>query len=116
MNYREIMDALNGNARRRARYRIAIGTSIGVLVGAGVAILLAPKSGKDTRADIKHGAEWGVDKAKEVTNKAVSFVKKEADMVSDAVTDKVDDIITPLKKGKEAMEESAEKIKEENKS
>lgn len=51
MNYREIMDALNGNTKRRARIRVVLGTTIGVIVGAGVGILLAPKSGKDTRND-----------------------------------------------------------------
>jgi len=51
MYIREIMDALNGNARRRARVRVAVGTSIGVLAGAVAGILMAPKSGKMTRKD-----------------------------------------------------------------
>lgn len=116
MYIREIMDTLNGNARRRANCRIAIGTSIGLVLGVGVALLLAPKSGKQTRDDIKHGAELGIEKAREITTNAANFVKKEAAMVSEAVTEKVEDLKSPSKKAKEASKDLTDRDEEETES
>jgi gas vesicle protein len=42
-----------------------VGTIIGAAVGAGLALLFAPKSGKDLRGDINHGAVQVRDRATE---------------------------------------------------
>lgn len=115
MNFKEIADALNGNTRRRANTRFAVGTTIGVLLGAAAGIMLAPKSGRELRKDIKHGAEVGVVKARETALKAAKYVKKEVSSVNDTVADKVNDLKTNLKHAKEAAKDS-EKAVDENKS
>ena len=102
MKFKEMIDHLNGNTRRRANARIAVGTSIGVLAGATAGILLAPKSGKQTRKDMKHGAELSVEKTRKAARKAADFVKDEAVSANKAMTEKMNDLKTHLKHRKEA--------------
>ncbi len=56
------MDAEQGNGRGRT---FAAGLIIGGLVGAGLALLLAPQSGADTRRHLAHGARRLADDARE---------------------------------------------------
>jgi len=114
MYLREIIDALNGNARRRAKTRVAVGTSIGVLLGAAAGILLAPKSGKEIRKDIKHGAEWSVEKAGDAARKAVKLVKKEAASVNETVTEKVNDLKAHIRHVKNAPKDDSEILEDAN--
>lgn len=51
------------------------GLAIGGLVGAGAAVLFAPKSGKETREQIRHTAEEVLEKAKAQYEEAASKVK-----------------------------------------
>ncbi len=111
MYLREIMDSLNGNERRRAKVRVVIGTSIGLLIGAGVGIMLAPKSGRALRQDMVNGASWGVDKARETAHKAANFVKHEAASVNDAVAEKMDDINTSISLVEDASKASQAEAK-----
>ena len=48
-----------------------IGTLIGSIVGASVALLFAPKSGKELRDDINHGAIQARDRANEWKDTAI---------------------------------------------
>jgi len=100
MKLKEIIDALNGNTRRRARVRVAVGSSISALVGAAAGIMLAPKSGREIRKDMKHGVEWSADKARDAVSKSANFVKEEANLVNDTVTEKVNNLKTRLKHAK----------------
>ena len=77
MKLKEIINALNGNARRRANARGIVGTSVGVLVGTAAGIMLAPKSGSDIRNDMKHGAERSADKVRATVSKSFKFIKEE---------------------------------------
>jgi gas vesicle protein len=76
---------------------VAAGTLLlmaGAFLGAGIALLLAPQSGKDTRKDI-------LRYAKKARNGAEGVVEEFADTVSgmvDAVGDKAEDILV---KGKD---------------
>jgi hypothetical protein len=87
MKFKEIVNNLNGNTRRRSIARVAVGTSIGVLAGAAAGILLAPKSGKEIRKDIQQGAEWSAEKAREVARKAANIFKKETDSANEKPTE-----------------------------
>ena len=49
---------------------------LGALVGATAGILLAPKSGKETRADIKKGGKKAYKKARPAGAKTVASAKK----------------------------------------
>jgi len=109
MHFQEMINACNGTTKRRNRINVAVGTTIGVVLGAVAGILLAPKSGKETRQDIIAVAEIGVEKVGEVAHKAAGFVKKEAA----AVKAKAKDLKTHVKQSKEIVDEAAEDIVEE---
>lgn len=65
---------------------------IGALIGVGVGLMIAPKSGKETRKDI-------VNKAKKIGKKAKEL---DFDDVKDFVVDKVDNVKKSVKKSKKA--------------
>ncbi|HHU06948.1 MAG TPA: YtxH domain-containing protein [Clostridiaceae bacterium] len=80
-----------------------LGLLSGIIVGGVTVLLLAPKSGKETRADIKAGIEVGVEKAKDLGDKASAAAHK-----------KYDEIKTKLaKEAEEVIEEAEEKEKAE---
>lgn len=65
--------------------RFPFGAVIGVVAGVVAGVLTAPKSGKETRADIKHkagelkdGAEKAVDKVVDEAKDAVGQLKKDS--------------------------------------
>ncbi len=69
-------------ARRKSGASLAAGIATGVMVGAAAGLLLAPKSGKETREDIKKKsaeiAEQVKEKASAVTEKMKDkFAKKD---------------------------------------
>ncbi len=53
----------------------------GVIIGGATALLLAPKSGQETRADLKAGFEVGVEKAREFGGKAAATAKEKFEEV-----------------------------------
>lgn len=116
MCLKEIIDVLNGNTRRRNRTRVVVCTTIGVLIGAAAGILLAPKSGSETRKDIKQGAEWTAEKASKAARKAAKYIKEEAAAVNETVTEKMNDLKTKIKNAKDTPNETSEKPVEEKNS
>lgn len=92
-----------------------LGFFLGGLVGAGVALLLAPKSGTETRrmikelaGEAKEKAEGYLEKAKETATSAVEkgkgFIEEQKTVISTAV-----------EAGKEAYEREKEKLFGEHK-
>jgi gas vesicle protein len=83
---------------------------IGGLVGAGVALLLAPQSGKETRQKIKELADDAKEKAakyaEEVKSKVTSTVEKGKELVEE----KKSLITTAVEAGKEAYVKEKEKL------
>jgi len=59
----------------------------GGVLGAGIALLFAPQSGKRTRRDIAHAGEVGMDKCKSLQRD----IKHTMDKVVENVGDKVED-------------------------
>lgn len=55
---------MNKNVKRNAALILT-----GLAVGAAAGILLAPKSGRETRSDIKHGVQSGYQRAGSVWRK-----------------------------------------------
>jgi len=74
--FQEYRDILNGTYRRRSAMNTTLGIVGGLLVGAIAGIQLAPKSGKETRADIAEGVKKGAAKVKEVTEEAAGAAKE----------------------------------------
>ena len=83
---------------------------IGGLVGAGVALLLAPQSGKETRQKIKGLTDEAKEKAtkyaEEVKSKVTSTVGKGKELVEE----KKSLITTAVEAGKEAYAKEKEKL------
>src|SRR4051812_26232238 len=50
-------------ARKKSMKRLAVGSTLAAAAGYVAGILTAPKSGKETRGDIKDAASKGVDSA-----------------------------------------------------
>ncbi|MDU7926848.1 MAG: YtxH domain-containing protein [Finegoldia magna] len=71
--------------------KITLGTVIGASLGLAAGLLLAPKSGEETRKDIKKFAEETKKTAVNNFNDAVDTVKLTADNVTDSVKDKYQD-------------------------
>ncbi|MBI5397597.1 MAG: YtxH domain-containing protein [Verrucomicrobia bacterium] len=76
----------------------------GMLVGAGLGLLYAPQSGKETRKLIAKKAEELKDEAEEIIDDTLEKSKK-------ALREKKDQFDAALEAGKEAMVEARDKIK-----
>jgi gas vesicle protein len=94
----------------RSTGSIILAFFIGGLVGAGVALLLAPQPGKETRQKIKELAEEAKEKAtkyaEEVKSKVTSTVEKGKGLVEE----KKSLIKTAVEAGKEAYAKEKEKL------
>ena len=75
---------------RKEKLTSAAKIAAGVAVGAGVGILFAPKSGKETREDIVKATKEGVGYVSENVNCAVKAVAEKAREVKEAVGEKYD--------------------------
>jgi gas vesicle protein len=68
------------NTSQRSSFTIF---AVGALVGAGIALLYAPQSGKDTRKLLAKKAKALKDKAQDTVENAQEFIKdRRADLVS----------------------------------
>ena len=85
MSLRDLFDLVNKEKRKRnkvkAAQRIAVGVSVAATVGIATGILLAPKSGKETREDMKKKAVETVETIKDTVQKKVDSVKESATQV-----------------------------------
>lgn len=83
---------------------------LGGLIGAGVALLFAPKSGKETREKIKELAVEAKEKVEDVVEqvkgKATSAVEKGKGLYEE----KKSIVTTAIEAGKEAYEKEKEKL------
>ena len=89
---------------------LILGFFIGGLVGAGVALLLAPQSGKEIRQKIKELADEAKEKAakyaEEVKGKVTSTVEKGKELVEE----KKSLVTAAVEAGKEAYQKEKEKL------
>lgn len=66
---------------KRSTGKFAVGAAIGAVVGVIAGILTAPKSGKETRADIKKNADKVVKETKAKAQGVAKDIKKKANEV-----------------------------------
>jgi gas vesicle protein len=89
---------------------LILGFFIGGLVGAGVALLLAPQPGAETRQKIKELADEAKEKAakyaEEVKSKVTSTVEKGKELVEE----KKSLVTAAVEAGKEAYQKEKEKL------
>ena len=71
--------------QKKVLKNVAVGAALGATVGAVAGVLLAPKSGKETREDLALAAKEAVEKAKE----KIEVVKEKAEEVVEEVKGQV---------------------------
>jgi gas vesicle protein len=82
---------------------------VGAVIGAGVALLLAPKSGAELREDLKASAEKISGEVSDATHKAGESVRVQVDRLSEKAAElgkKAEELSTRLTKPAEDPEEA----------
>ena len=97
----EIIGVFTGANRRKRNCQVATGVGLGLLGGAILGILFAPKSGEETRECIKDASIKGAEKVKEFAVDAGEVIKEKAKVVKEKIQEKF-----------EHIEEDAEELKE----
>ena len=95
---------------------ILISFLAGAALGSGLALLFAPKSGREMREQIKDLTDDAVDKIKEYARDAQDKIKTTYEDGKELVKEKKTIISSAIEAGKEAMEREKEKFSEEHKS
>jgi gas vesicle protein len=75
----------------------------GAAIGAGLALLYAPKSGSEMRESIADFAEDAVDKIKEYTKDAQEKIKTALDEGKETIIEKKSILASAIEAGREAM-------------
>jgi gas vesicle protein len=76
----------------RSGMSVVTGLLIGGLIGAGVALLMAPRSGEETRAELRNKAMEYRDRTKDALNETVSQAKSKAGEIQQGVVEKAEDL------------------------
>jgi gas vesicle protein len=84
------------------------GLTAGLVIGAMAGILFAPKSGKETRADICEGAKIGAEKVKETAHHVGDIAKEKIGQAKE----KVSEIKEHVKTGKQAAKAAVDAAEE----
>ena len=90
---------------------------LGALIGAGVALLFAPRSGRETRADIGRRARSAQDRVRDVatgvTDQVVdtfetarSRIEEQIESARDAIVTKKDQVTRAMEAGREAAQQA----------
>lgn len=83
---------------------------LGGLIGAGVALLLAPSSGRETREKIKEFAGEAKGKAEEVIEQVKGKVTSVVEKGKEVLEERKSILTTAIEAGKEAYEKEKEKV------
>ncbi len=83
---------------------------LGGLIGAGVALLFAPKSGRETREKIKEIAVDAKSKAEGVIDQVKGKVTSVLEKGKEVIEEKKSILSTAIEAGKEAYEKEKEKL------
>jgi gas vesicle protein len=84
----------------------------GAAVGAGLALLYAPKTGKELREKISDLTDDAVGKIKEYASEAQEKIKSTIEDGKEVISEKKSIIASAIEAGKEAMEREKEKYRE----
>ena len=82
----------------------------GAAVGAGLALLYAPKSGSEMRETISDFAEDAVDKIKEYTKEAQEKIKSAIEDGKETIVEKKSILASAIEAGREAMNKEKERV------
>ncbi len=96
MIIRDLLDLASQEKRKRERIQVAqkfaVGIGVAATVGAATGILLAPKSGKETRKDLKKKAVNTVEAVKDKVQKKAETVKESAAHAAQEASNIVKDV------------------------
>jgi gas vesicle protein len=81
----------------------------GAAIGAGLALLYAPKSGQEMRETIADFAEDAVDKIKEYTKEAQDKIKTAIEDGKETIIEKKSILTSAIEAGREAMNKEKER-------
>ena len=84
----------------------------GAAVGAGLALLYAPKTGRELREKITEMTDDAVGKIKDYTSEAQEKLKSTIEESKEVIMEKKSIITSAIEAGKEAMEREKERYKE----
>lgn len=85
---------------------VGVGLAVGAIAGAVAGILFAPKSGKETREDIKKYLG-------EMKDKIADEIEKAGDFTKDTYNAAVEKVVSTYEKGKKISAKQAKEIKAE---
>jgi gas vesicle protein len=88
----------------------------GAAIGSGLALLFAPKTGREVREQIKDLTDDAVDRIKEYAKDAQERIKSTYECGREAVMEKKTIISSAIEAGKEAIEKEKERLNEQHKS
>lgn len=101
--------------------KVAMAVGLAAAVGYVAGLLTAPKSGKETRADIKHAAQTGMDEAerqlKNITTELADLLeeakRRGADM-GEKARQQLDELVAQARAGREKAREVVSAIRSGN--
>jgi gas vesicle protein len=85
----------------------------GAAIGTGLALLYAPKSGRDTRQRLRDLADDSVDRIKGYVDEAEEKIVSAYEQGRDVVRDKKSMVLSAIEAGKEAMERERDRQRKE---
>jgi gas vesicle protein len=85
---------------------------LGAILGAGVALLLAPRSGEETQKDIKDRAKRFRDAAEERVREAQAQVEERLDQAREELMERVEAVREAVDSGRYAAHEAREELEE----
>lgn len=88
---------------------VALAFLAGAAIGAGLSLLLAPKTGEEMRETIRDFTGDALDKIKETTREAQEKIMSAIDQGKDMLMEKKSMLASALEAGKEAMQSEREK-------
>jgi gas vesicle protein len=94
---------------------IVISFLAGAAIGSGLALLFAPKTGREMRDQIRDVTEDAVDKIRDYAKDAQEKIKSAYESGKDLVKEKKSILSSAIEAGKEAMDKEKERINEEHK-
>ena len=103
----EIWKAKNRDHRMRAQ-----GAFVGAVAGIAAGLLLAPKSGKNLREDIKNSVDNTINQVKDTTNEFVENAKDSYAGFKDRAYTELQPIEEGFEEGKNVVKKTIEKTKE----
>jgi gas vesicle protein len=92
--------------------RVILPFLAGVLMGAGLSLLYAPKSGKELREKIGEMTDDAVDKVKNYANEAQEKITSTIEDSKAVIKEKMGVLTSAIEAGKEAMELEKQKYRD----